>query len=94
MVSLHDYVIPNPTVVGHSIDGEAVLILVEHGQVKVLNEVGARIWALVDGTRTARDIAAAISAEYAIDLSRAETDTLDFVAELAQRDIVSITQQP
>ena len=32
-----------PTVVGRVVDEEAVLVLPEQGQVKVLNQVGARI---------------------------------------------------
>jgi hypothetical protein len=94
MVSLDSYPVPNAGVVGRIVDGEAVLVLSEQGQVKVLNEVGARIWTLADGTRTLRDIAAAICAEYDVDPAQAEADVLEFVGQLAERGIVSFSGEP
>jgi len=94
MVSLDSYAVPNPAVVGRIIEGEAVLVLPEQGQVKVLNEVGARIWALADGTRTLRQIAAALCDEYEVDQAQAETDVLDFVTQLVEQGIVSLSTQP
>jgi hypothetical protein len=90
MISLDSYPVPNPAVVGRIVEGEAVLVLAEQGQVKVLNETGARIWALADGTRTLRQIAATLCKGYEIDPSQAETDVLDFTAQLAERGIVSL----
>jgi hypothetical protein len=90
MITLENYPIPNPDVVGRTVDNEAVLVLPGQGQVKVLNEVGARIWALADGSRSVRDIAAVICSEYEVDSAKAEADTLIFVDDLASRGIVSL----
>jgi hypothetical protein len=89
MITLDSYPTPNPTVAGSIVEGEAVLVLPEQGQVKVLNEVGARVWSLADGTRTVRDIVAVICAEYDVEPTRAEADTLGFLAELVDRQILS-----
>lgn len=88
------YVAPQPGIVGQILNDEAVLLLPAKGEVKVLNAVGARIWSLVDGSRTIAQIAAQIAAEYAVDPAQAEADTLDFVAELAQREMVTLLAQP
>jgi hypothetical protein len=88
MIALDSYPVPNPAVVGRLVEGEAVIVLPEQGQVKVLNEVGARIWALADGTRTLRQIATALGDEYEVDQAQAEADVLDFVAQLAERGII------
>ena len=64
---LDSYPVPNSKVVGRIVDNEAVLVLPEQGQVKVLNEVGARVWKLTDGSITAREIAGKISAEYQVE---------------------------
>lgn len=82
--------IPNPAVVARSVENEAVLLLPEQGQVRVLNEVGARIWQLVDGKRSIVDIAAVLSTEYEVALSDAETDTLAFLQLLAERGLVTL----
>lgn len=92
MDALHLDLIPHhsQTVVGQLLTDEAVLVLPEAGKVQVLNEVGARIWALIDGLRTLRQIAAVISAEYQVEPSQAEQDVLDFVGSLAQRGAVKL----
>jgi len=94
MVSLDSYPVPNPAVVGRIIEGEAVLVLPEQGQVKVLNEVGARIWALADGTRTLRQIVATLCDEYEVDQAQAEADVCAFAAELEEKGIISLSPHP
>lgn len=88
--SLDSIPVPNPNVVGRVVSDEAVLVLPDKGTVKVLNEVGARIWSLVDGARCAREIAAAIFAEYNVELVEAESDTLTFLDDLADRGVLSL----
>ena len=78
-------------VVSRVIDGEAVLVHPGQARIRVLNAVGARIWELVDGQRTLGDIAQAISAEYEVDLSRAQTDVLAFCADLIQSGVLTTT---
>ena len=94
MLSTTLYVAPQPGIVGQILNDEAVLLLPSKGEVKVLNAVGARIWSLVDGTRTIAQIAAQVAAEYAVTPPQAEADTLAFVAELAQREMVTLAAQP
>lgn len=94
MLSPTLYVAAQPGIVGQILNDEAVLLLPGKGEVKVLNAVGARIWSLVDGTRTIAQIAAQIAAEYVVAPAQAEADTLAFVAELAQREMVTLAAQP
>lgn len=81
---------PVPGVVGQVIEGEAVLVWPERGEVKVLNPVGARIWQLIDGRRTLGDIAAVICAEYAVEPAQAQADVLEFAAELERKGVVKL----
>ena len=77
-------------VIGKMVENEAVLVLAHRGEVKVLNEVAARIWSLIDGQRSIRTIAQMISEEYQVDDIQAQADTLEFVENLEQRGILSI----
>lgn len=84
-----------PSVVSRLIDDEAVLVHPGQGKVRVLNPVGARLWELADGERTAGDIAQIIAGEYEVDPARAEADTLAFYGDLAERGVLTLTfQQP
>lgn len=94
MFNLDSYPIPNANVTGRILKGEAVLVLAEEGKVKVLNEVGARIWTLADGKRTIRDIAAFICEEYEVTETQAEADALEFIDELIRKKVFHLSPHP
>jgi hypothetical protein len=73
---------------GRLLDREAVIVLPDRGEVKVLNEVGARIWALADGSRSVREIAAAIAGNYDVSPAQAEADTVMFLQELREKALI------
>ena len=78
-------------VLERTLDQELVLVLPARGQVKVLNEVGARLWALVDGSRTVREIIELICQEYHVEASQAETDTCQFIQLLVDRELIILS---
>ena len=91
MISQYTIPVPNPAVVGRIVSGEAVLVLPTKGQVKVLNEAGARIWSLIDGARPAAEIIQVIHAEFAVSVEDATVDTLRFLEQLAEREIITFS---
>jgi hypothetical protein len=84
----------SPDVVAQVVRGEAILVLAEQNKVKVLNELGTRIWEMVDGQQSIRQIAARLCQEYEVDLSQAEQDTLEFLAELNERGLLQVSTPP
>ena len=72
------------------LEQEAVVVLPDKGEVKVLNEVGAQIWTLADGSRTVRDIIAVVCAEFEVPPVVAVADTLNFLAELQHKGLITI----
>jgi len=70
------------------IEGEAVIVTPADSMMHSLNEVGTRIWQLLDGKRTIRDVASTLAAEFEVEGSRAESDTLWFVECLAKKGLV------
>jgi hypothetical protein len=73
----------------HKGDEELVLLDPEDGSYYTLDEVGARIWELADGTRTAAQIAEALDAEFDAPLEEIQADLLELLAELAASGLVS-----
>jgi hypothetical protein len=69
---------------------EAVLVIPGKGEVKVLNEVGARIWSLIDGQMSIREIISQVCAEFDVSADVAGADTLAFLTALAQRGMIEI----
>ncbi len=70
------------------IEGEAVIVTPADSMMHSLNEVGTRIWQLLDGKRTIRDVATTLAAEFEVDGTRVESDTLWFVECLAKKGLV------
>ena len=92
MIELTAYPVPSPQAVGRQLDGEAVVVLPEQGRVKVLNEVGARVWELADGSRTVADIVETLAGEYDADPAEIKEDVLTFLAGLVAA--AGVTMQP
>lgn len=73
---------------GRLLDREAVIVLPDRGEVKVLNEVGAQIWTLADGSRSVREIAASVASVYQVSPAEAEADTVEFLRELFEKALI------
>ena len=82
----------NPTVVSQRTGSEVVLVLPVQGKVKVLNEVGARMWELCDGNRHVSQIAAEVCREFAVEPAQAEADAVAFLNELLQRGVLTLVR--
>ena len=88
------YPTPHSQVAGRVIDGEAVLVLSDSGQAQVLNEVGARVWELADGSRSLAQIVNAVTDEFDVGVEEATGDVLAFVERLVAEHIVVLRDQP
>jgi len=69
----------NPDLMWRSLDDGTVIINPEQGDVKVLNNVGARVWELVDGQRSVSQIAQEITQDYEVSLDEANKDLQDYL---------------
>lgn len=87
-LTLDSYPAPADQARGRRLEHEAVVVLPGKGQVKVLNEVGAQIWLLADGSRTVREIVTAVCRDYDVSPDAAEADTLMFLTELQQKGLI------
>jgi len=100
LIYLDSIPVPVEDVVGRTVqnqpysDLEVVLVVPSLGRINVLNEIGACIWSLSDGTRTVKEIAEAICVDYDIDLATAEADTMRFLEELLKRNVIHLADKP
>jgi hypothetical protein len=72
----------SPKLAARIIEGEAVIINLPSQEALVLNPVGTRIWEMIDGKKTVREIASLIASEYQISQEIALQDTIEFINEL------------
>jgi hypothetical protein len=74
--------------------GELAILNLKTGIYYGLDEVGARIWALLKETQTVREIRNVILAEYAVDESCCERDLVRLLTELDQHKLIEIGHAP
>ncbi len=75
------------SMVFRKIEDETILVPIRNKvgdlqNIYVLNEVGARIWELLDGKREIEEISNMISSEYDIMAEEAERDIRDFIEDI------------
>ena len=82
-----------PTVSWEAIDRDATLLRVSDREVVRVNEVGARVWELADGTRSLKTIAHELTVEFDVTDERALADAKSFVAELWELGAIDLSEQ-
>jgi len=70
--------------------GEAAVLHVPSGTYFGLDEVGARIWGLLQQPRTLAEVRDTIVSEYDVDAARCEQDILELVARLVEHGLVEV----
>ena len=79
----------SPDAASRTYDGQATIVLPSRAEVKVLNELGSRVWDAIDGRRTLAQILATLLEDYDVHRDQVERDVLDFVGELRTQGMVS-----
>ncbi len=72
------------------LSGELAILNLKTGVYFGLDAVGARIWSLVNGSRSVREIRDVILEEYDVDASRCERDLVRLLTELNRHNLVEI----
>ncbi len=94
MIDWSKYPVSHPQVASRIVDGTAVIVLADSGEVSMLNSVGTRVWELVNGKRSVRDIANSIIAEYDVAPETAERDVTSFMQLLIDSKAITLQDQP
>jgi hypothetical protein len=81
-------------VVCRQVGGESILVPIRHNvgnldYVYTLSPVAARIWALLDGSRSVEAIAEELCGEFEVDSATAAADVTALLADLASASLIS-----
>jgi hypothetical protein len=86
----NDVPAPHPQVAARTVDGSAVIVLADSGEVSVLNPLGTRVWELIDGLRTVGDITTMIESEYEVSPEQAREDVAAFLKTLIEAGAITL----
>ena len=76
--------------VSSEIGGEAVILHLGSGTYYGLDEVGNRIWDMIQEPRSVEEVRAAISEEYEVDPDRCEEDIILLLRQLADERLIEV----
>jgi hypothetical protein len=74
--------------VWREVDGEVVIISPDAKSMHVLNEIGTRIWSLLDGEHDAAAIAAILSREFDEQEETIRRDALEYLSDLRRLNLL------
>lgn len=90
MVTEQSMVVAAPDLSTAYLDGEAVILDVNSGQYYGLNEVGARIFELVEQPCSVDKIITLLTNEYRVEGENLKADLLAFLNDMAQKDLIQV----
>ena len=90
MISTSSVVIAAKDQVSSDLGEEVVILNLKKGVYYGLDEVGARIWDLIQEPRAVREIRDLLLDEYDVEPERCERDLLALLEELAAEDLVEV----
>ncbi len=90
-ISLDCRAAAGPDVVFRELDGEAVILNLETGLYFGLNEMGTRIWQLIEAHGEVRRVFDALREEFDVADDRLRDDLLALVEQLRDKGLVHVT---
>lgn len=93
LVSEHSTVVAVKDQVSADLAGEAVILNLKSGVYYGLNEVGGRVWQLLQEPRTVAAIRDTLLEEYEVDRDLCDRDLLAVLQELATAELIEVNHE-
>lgn len=78
----------DPDIIYAALGNDGVMLNIKAGRYHSVNDVGARIWELLEIPRTAADLRDRLLEEFEVEEGACQAAVLEFVGSLAERGVV------
>ena len=89
-VNIDSVITKNKEIDDADLDGEKVMMNLDKGQYFMMNEVGSRIWELIEGNTPIVNIIEALTNEYDVDEETCENTVMEFLGRLKDADLIKV----
>ncbi len=79
--------------ISRNLDGEEIILNLSSGVYCGLNEVGSRIWALIQEPRSVKDILNTLLKEYNVKSDKCERELLQLLQQLSENDLIDVSNE-
>ncbi len=80
----------NEKMIDASIDGETVMMSIEHGLYYGLDSVASKIWQLIEKPKSVANICYHLQQSYDINEQQCQQEVIGFLKKLNQNDIIAL----
>lgn len=88
------YFTRSTAIAARALGGETIIMSAKDSTLFTLNEVGSAIWNAADGRTPLEQVAERLSQEYDVDPATALRDAEEFLGQLAEHGILTVSEQP
>ena len=92
MIDEQTYVKRNNEVFANEIDGEAVMMNIQTGKYYGLDEIGSRIWELLEHKIQVKEIIEQLQKEYDVSEQQCKRDVLNLLNELKTNQLIEVIE--
>jgi len=93
MIKSDSIIKKNHEILASDIDGETVMMSIENGKYYGMDEIGSRIWGLINGENTPATIIDKLLKEFDVSREECMTDVMDFLEELKKNELIRYANQ-
>lgn len=93
MVSMNSFIVAANNQISSDLGGEVAILNLKNGVYYGLNEMGARIWELIQEPKTLHDIHTLILEEYDVEPERCEQDLLGLLTKMADQGLIEVKNE-
>lgn len=91
MIDEQTYVKRNNEVFANEIDGEAVMMNIQTGKYYGLDEIGSRIWEMMERKIQVKEIIEQLQKEYDVSEQQCKTDVLNLLNDLKSNQLIDVS---
>lgn len=77
--------------VSSDLDGESVVLDLDQGIYYGMNELGSRVWQIIQNPVSVQEIIVTVQDEYEVDRERCKQDILSFLNQLDEQNLITIS---
>jgi hypothetical protein len=92
-LSAHSIVQRNPKLIANQMDGEIVMLSIDKGEYYGLDEIGSRIWELLETPMEIDHLIDSLISEFEVTREECYNDTLDFLKEMLEKDLLLVKNE-
>lgn len=90
-VKLNNIISRNPEIDATDLDGEVVMMNMEKGQYFMMNEVGSRIWEIIEEPMKISELIDTLLGEFEVERDECENTVMEFLNDLSYGDLIKVS---